>query len=210
MTCNNRLLLFTRYPEVGRTKTRLIPALGAEAAARLQWVLTERIIRQAKSLAEEYGIPTTVHYSGGSKEDMASWLGPLTYVVQAQGDLGLRMQKAFTHTFAEGTESAVLIGSDIPDISVPLLTEAFAALLNAKAVIGPSHDGGYYLIGLRSDGARALYPLLFEEMVWSTPTVFAQTLERLNTTGASIAVLPTLRDIDLPDDLQFAQEKGLL
>lgn len=210
MTCSSRLLVFTRYPEVGQTKTRLIPALGAEAAAGLQRVLTERIVRQARSLAEEHGIPTTVHYSGGTIESMISWLGPLSYVAQSTGDLGLRMQTAFSRTFAEGIETAVLIGSDIPDISAPLLAEAFAALRSAKAVIGPSRDGGYYLIGLRNDAAEEVYPLLFAEMVWSTPTVFAETLLRLDKAAVSTVILPALRDIDLPEDLQFAREKGLL
>ncbi len=210
MTCANRLLLFTKYPEVGRTKTRLIPALGAEAAAELQKVLTERILRQVKILAKKYAIPTTVYFSGGTIEAMVSWLGPRTYVAQASGDLGLRMQTAFAHTFAEGTETAVLIGSDIPDISAPLLASAFTILRRAKAVIGRSRDGGYYLIGLQSIAAAELYPLLFEKMVWSTQTVFAETLLRLKKAGVSPTILPTLRDIDVPKDLQFARQKGLL
>lgn len=210
MPSRNRLLLFTRYPEVGLTKTRLIPTLGAEGAAQLQRVLTERIMAQAKNLAKEHGIPTTVHYCGGTGDAMASWLGPLTYVPQAEGDLGLRMQTAFADAFGQGAETAVLIGSDIPDISASLLAKAFAALQTAKTVIGPSRDGGYYLIGLRGDGVGELYPLLFQEMVWSTPSVFSQTLARLEKAAVSVAVLPALRDIDLPEDLLFAGKRGLL
>lgn len=210
MTCRGRLLLFTRYPEIGRTKTRLIPALGACGAARLQKLLTERITMQANILTEKHGVETVVHYSGGGREKMTSWLGPLTFVAQTAGDLGLRMQTAFTHAFGEGVETAVLIGSDIPTISADLLAGAFAALQTAKVAIGPSRDGGYYLIGMRADAAEELYPVLFERMVWSTPEVFTLTCERLKNAALEAAVMPTLYDIDTPEDLAFACAQGLL
>ena len=210
MTSRDRLLLFTRYPEAGRTKTRLIPALGACGATRLHKLLTEKTAIQANILAEKYGVETVVYYSGGNKEKMTSWLGPLTFVPQVDGDLGLRMQAAFTHAFAEGVEKAVLIGSDIPSISADLLADAFAALQTAQVAIGPSLDGGYYLIGMRTDAAEKLYPVLFERMVWSTAMVFALTCERLGKTAIEVAVMPTLQDIDTPEDLAFAGTHGLL
>jgi uncharacterized protein len=210
MLRHNRLLLFTRFPEIGQAKTRLIPALGPGGAARLHRLMTERIISQAKVLAEKHSIETVVHYSGGNGEKMTSWLGPLSFVVQKGGDLGLRMQAAFAHAFAEGVETAVLIGSDIPDISAELLANAFTALQTMKVAIGPSRDGGYYLIGLRAEAASKLYPLLFEQMAWSTPKVFAITCERLEKSAIEAAVMPSLRDIDTPEDLHFARTKGLL
>jgi uncharacterized protein len=210
MTCRDRLLLFTRYPEAGRSKTRLIPTLGAEGAAGVQRLLTEKIALQAKSLTERYRIKTVVYYCGGSKKKMASWLGTLTYVPQVQGDLGMRMRAAFSHVFAAGAGNAVLIGSDIPGIDTHLLADAFAALQNSAVVIGPSHDGGYYLIGLGADVADRLYPLLFEQIAWSTPEVFALTCERLMTAAIVPAVLATLRDIDTPEDLHFARSQGLM
>ncbi|MBU1566519.1 MAG: TIGR04282 family arsenosugar biosynthesis glycosyltransferase [Proteobacteria bacterium] len=210
MTCRNHLLLFTRYPEIGQTKTRLIPTLGAGGAAQLQKLMTERIVMQACILAEQYDITTIIHHSGGSKEKMTSWLGPLTFVDQADGDLGLRMQMAFTHAFSGGTKAAVLIGSDIPGISADLLASAFAALQNTKVTIGPSRDGGYYLIGMRADAAEELYPLLFEQIVWSTSMVFAHTCQRLEKAAIETAIMPTLHDIDTPEDLAFARNQGLL
>lgn len=210
MIYHDRLLLFTRYPEAGRSKTRLIPALGADGAARLQRLLTERIALQASALAEKHGIKTVVHYCGGSRKKMTSWLGKLPYVPQTGGDLGMRMRAAFRHAFAAGAGKAVLIGSDIPGIDSKLLADAFAALQNSAVVIGPSHDGGYYLIGICADIADRLYPLLFAGIAWSTPAVFAATCERLAAATFVPAVLPVLRDIDTPEDLDFARAQGLI
>ncbi len=210
MICCDRLLLFTRYPEAGLSKTRLIPTLGAGSAARLQRLLTERIAVEANILAKNHGIPTVVHYSGGSREKMASWLGPLVYEEQVGGDLGRRMQAAFVHAFSDGMTAAVLVGSDIPDLSADLLAGAFAALRTTNVAIGPSRDGGYYLIGMRAEAADRLYPLLFKQIAWSTTEVFALTCARLEKAELDYAVMPTLQDIDTPEDLTFARTQGLL
>ena len=211
MFTNSRLLLFTRYPEAGKTKTRLIPQLGADGAALLQKRLTERVIVQAQLLAERCGTETIVHYSGGNSEKMTSWLGPMNYVTQTTGDLGERMRVAFAHSFSEGAERAVLIGSDIPDISADLLHQAFCCLQGAKeVVIGPSADGGYYLIGLVARQAAQLLPVLFDKMPWSSGDLFGATMNRLLQAGYDIATLPVLRDIDLPADLSLAKDRGLL
>jgi len=210
MTCRDQLLLFTRYPEAGLCKTRLIPELGADGAARLQRLLTEKIISQADILVENADIELVVHYSGGSREKMTSWLGPLAYAAQVDGDLGRRMQAAFVHAFAGGAGKAVLVGCDIPDLSAALLAEAFTALQTAKVVIGPSRDGGYYLVGIHADAADRLYPLLFEGIVWSTPEVFATTRRRLADAAFCPTVLPVLHDNDTPEDLALARAQGLL
>lgn len=207
----SRLLLFTRYPEAGKTKTRLIPQLGADGAALLQKRLTERVVMQAQLLAERCGTETIVHYSGGSSEQMTSWLGPMCCVAQTTGNLGHRMCAAFAHSFAEGTQTAVLIGSDIPDISADLLHQAFLCLLGAKEVVlGPSADGGYYLIGLVARKAAQLLPVLFDQMPWSSADLFGITMARLRQAGYDAATLPVLHDIDLPADLSLAKDRGLL
>jgi uncharacterized protein len=210
MYTNCRLLLFTRYPEAGKTKTRLIPELGAEGAALLQKRMTERVVAQANLLGRRAGIKTVVHYDGGSREKMTSWLESVDCVEQVDGELGLKMRSAFEHTFCGETDTAVLIGSDIPDITADLLKQAFASLLTKDVVIGPSQDGGYYLIGLVANHASELFPLLFEEMPWSTRELFSTTVNRIEKAGYDVAILPILKDIDLPADLSFAKEKGLL
>ncbi len=210
MWTNSRLLLFTRYPEAGLTKTRLIEKLGADAAAKLQRRLTERVMVQANLLQQRLGIATTIHYTGGNAKKMTDWLGPMQCIVQADGDLGERMHAAFSHAFAGGAQKVVLIGSDIPDINVEHLQQAFITLVSNTVVIGPSEDGGYYLIGLVAEHAAHLLPLLFHEMSWSTADLFATTLARLEKAGYSACLLPTLRDIDQPADLFLARERGLL
>jgi hypothetical protein len=209
-TNNCRLLLFTRYPEAGNTKTRLIPELGAGGAALLQKRLTERVVMQANLLTERLGIETIVHYAGGNSKKMASWLGPMHYVEQTSGDLGQRMRAAFEHSFAGGAETAVLVGSDIPEITAGLLQQAFTSLMTREVVIGPTWDGGYYLIGLVARQAPQLLPLIFDKMSWSTGDVLTNTTRRLERAGYDAATLPALRDIDLPEDLPFAREQGLL
>ena len=207
---NSRLLIFTRYPAAGKTKTRLIPALGADGAARLQKRLTERMIGQARLLEQRLGTRTTVHYLGGSEEEMTGWLGQMNYVEQAKGDLGLKMRTAFDEAFAAGAGLAVLVGTDIPELDVDILTQAFTSLARQDAVIGPSRDGGYYLIGLTAQAAPQLLDRLFHEMVWSTGEVFAVTMRRLAQTGRTISILPALADIDRPEDLALAEAWGLL
>ncbi len=210
MYTDSRLLIFTRYPEAGKTKTRLIPELGADGAALLQKRLTERLIVQVNLLAQRATIKTVVHYDGGSREKMTSWLESMDCVEQASGDLGRKMRSAFEHEFYGGADTAVLIGSDIPDITADLLQQSFASLLTHDVVIGPSRDGGYYLIGLVADHAPQLLPLLFEEMRWSTREVFSTTVTRLEKAGYDVAILPILKDIDLPADISFAKKRGLL
>ncbi|PID72998.1 MAG: hypothetical protein CR992_00420 [Desulfobacterales bacterium] len=210
MWTNCQLLILTRYPEAGTTKTRLIQELGASGAALLQKKLSEKTVHQAQLLTRQSGIKTVVHYSGGSRKKMTAWLGAMEYVEQTEGDLGQRMRQAFTHAVQTGAEKIVLIGSDIPDITADLLQSAFTFLKTKEMVIGPSEDGGYYLIGMVADQATRLLPLLFENMPWSSERLLAITRSRLETSGSDVAILPTLRDIDLPADLTFAREKGLL
>lgn len=210
MTIKSQLLIFTRYPKAGTTKTRLIEELGADGAAQLQKKLTERLVREATQLKKTSHIQPVIHYCGGSREEMSSWLGSAVLVEQGEGDLGARMGQAFAHSFGGGVETAVLVGSDIPDISTKLLYQAFSALHRRELVIGPSCDGGYYLIGMHAAQAPVLSPLLFDEMVWSSSELLRVTMDRLARAGFEAAILPCLRDIDLPGDLPFARSRGLL
>ena len=205
------LLLFTRYPEAGRCKTRLIPALGAEGAAQLHRRLTERMVGEAIAV-EEAGLGTLiVHHHGASEEEMVAWLGSHPYVAQVEGELGWRMAAAFSQTFANGASQALLFGSDIPDLNAALLRQALQALAEAAVVIGPTFDGGYYLIGIKASAAHHhLLELLFTDIAWSTAQVLATTLERLRRQAIPFALLPTLQDIDTPDDLALVSTKGLL
>lgn len=192
-----RLLIFTRFPQTGTTKTRLIPALGAEGAAQLQRQMTERTLAIAQGLQVDRPIEIEVRFSGGTLRQMRRWLGSgLTYRPQGLGSLGSRLRQAVETAFAEGSERVAIVGSDCPGIDATLLAKAFDALGDRDVVLGPASDGGYYLIGLR----RAI-PALFEGIDWGTERVWQQTLDIAEALGVAIAQLPVLDDIDRPEDL---------
>lgn len=202
MKKNDQLILFTRYPEPGKTKTRLIPHLGARGAAGLQREMTEHTIRQARKT----GVQIEVRCTGGTEELTRQWLGAdLDYKEQGDGDLGERMQRAFEAHFHNGADRVVLIGSDCPSNDWRNLNEAFLALETNECVIGPASDGGYYLIGLCRAGAETPPPrswtsaTLFQNIDWGGEKVFEQTMQAVS--GRSIHQLQTLRDVDLPEDI---------
>lgn len=193
----DRLIVFTRYPEPGRTKTRLIPALGPEGAAQLHRRMAEHCLKTAKQLAWQRGLSVAVCFEGGDANLMTQWLGDgFEYIPQASGDLGQRMLGAFEHAFARAAQRVVLIGTDCPGITGKVLKAAFDALNDHDLVLGPAMDGGYYLIGLRK-----AVPEFFADMPWSTDQVLEQTIQRANKVQLTYRLLATLGDVDRPEDL---------
>src|SRR4028118_163147 len=191
------LIIFTRYPEPGKTKTRLIPVLGAEGAATLQRQMTEDKLAEVKKLQAFYPLPVEVHFAGGNELLMQDWLGSdVTYRRQSEGDIGCRMVSAFQVSFEAGMDSVVLIGTDCPDLNAPLMAQAFQVLHQHDLVLGPAQDGGYYLIGL-----HRLIPELFTGISWSTVEVLQQTQSIAQRLELAVAYLPLLRDVDRPEDL---------
>ncbi len=193
-----RIILFTRYPEPGKTKTRLIPTLGADGATAVHRQLTELALANARaqSLAE-----VEVTWTGGNEAAMRAWLGPDTQLrEQVGGDLGARMKAALHSAFDDGATEALVAGSDCPDLDPETYEAAFDALKHHDLVVGPAADGGYYLIGARAAAAAALSPL-FMQMEWSTSRVLAETLGRAEQANMRVAQLATLEDVDLPEDI---------
>ncbi len=187
-----RVALFARFPEPGRAKTRLIPALGAVHAAGLHRRLAERALAAVRGSA----LPFEVRTTGAPLARFQDWLGSdVALAEQGGGDLGERMERV--------PPPAILVGADIPDLLPAHLTAAVAALRIHPAVIGPAEDGGYYLLGL----ARPM-PFLFAAMPWGAAEVLALTLRRMADHGVTPAVLDTLADLDRPEDL--ARWPGLL
>ncbi|MDJ1182653.1 TIGR04282 family arsenosugar biosynthesis glycosyltransferase [Roseofilum casamattae] len=194
-----QLLLYTRYPERGRAKTRLIPALGVEGAMQMHRCLAEWAIAQVRSLQTNREIPAIIYFTGATREMMQHWLGSdLVYRTQGSGDLGERLHTGFGQGFAAGMSRIAAMGTDCPSLTPERLQEAFAALGDRDLVLGPARDGGYYLIGL----SRAV-PELFQGIDWGTSEVFAQTMAIANRLGLSYHHLPMLPDIDRPEDLQY-------
>ena len=191
------LIVFTRYPEPGKTKTRLIPLLGAEGAATLQRQMTEQTLAQVKELQSERLVSATICFAGGNQQLMQNWLGTsFDYQPQGDGDLGRRMAIAFETALEAGTQRVVIIGSDCPDLNAQLMMQAFQALEQHDLVLGPARDGGYYLIGL-----RRLIPELFTGISWSTTEVLQQTMNIAQKLELAVASLPLLSDVDRPEDL---------
>ncbi len=199
------LIIFTRYPEPGKTKTRLIPVLGAEGAATLQRQMTEQKLAQVRELQAAYPVSVEVHFTGGNEQLMQSWLGSsLIYQRQSEGDIGCRMASAFQASFEAGMNSVVLIGIDCPDLNAQLMAEAFQALHQHDLVLGPAVDGGYYLIGL-----RRLIPELFTGIRWSTAEVLPETLRIAHRLELAVAKLRLLSDVDRPEDLSVWKQVNL-
>lgn len=182
-----RAVLFTRFPDAGKAKTRLIPALGPDGAATVHKILTERTIATLKSS----GCQIEIRYTGADKIAFGEWLGDdLIFVAQPDGDLTDRLLAALQPA------PVLFFGSDTPDLKDHHVEHAVAALQDHDVVIGPAEDGGYYCIGVNGS-----YPFLFEDMPWSTDQVLPETLKRVTAHGMTYQVLETLSDCDTPDDL---------
>lgn len=194
---NRRLIIFARYPEPFQSKTRLIPAIGPERAAELGRDMARHILAQVRSLAAEFRLPAEIRFAGGDAERMTAVFGNgFPYRPQGSGDLGQKMERAFSEAFREGADRAVIIGTDCPDLTPDLIREAFDRLADCDLVVGPAADGGYYLIGLRRPAPR-----LFTDIPWGTERVLEQTLRRAEELALRIVQLPTLADVDRPEDL---------
>ncbi|MCA9176874.1 MAG: TIGR04282 family arsenosugar biosynthesis glycosyltransferase [Planctomycetales bacterium] len=195
----------TRIPEAGRVKTRLIPALGGEGAARLHGQLLHRALTTAGEHAEASNVAVEVRYTGAPgvrfpREDYP----PVAIVRQQQGaDLGERLLSAVRTAKAEGAQGVVIIGTDCPDLSPEVLELAWQELAHASVVIGPAENGGYYLIALNE-----VHEELFRGIDWETEHVLSQSLARCQEAGLSVALLPRLNDVDLPEDLVTCRRIG--
>ena len=192
-----KILVFARAPVPGETKTRLIPALGPEGAATLHALLIERTLLALADLqsasVELWCTPDTEQaFFRHCREKFGCTLK------QQQGaDLGSRMASALESALADAPW-AILLGTDCPDLHARDIQEAIAALnRGTDAVVGPAHDGGYYLIGLRQTS-----PQLFSDIPWGSGSVWELTRERLEQLGWRYSLLRTQHDLDRPEDLQ--------
>jgi len=189
------LLVFTKAPVPGDVKTRLIPALGAEAAARLQAELTQgfvdAVMRERLCPVELWVTPDAGH---PLFQDLQYRHGLAVHRQQGR-DLGERMLNACAQA-AGGAERVLLAGTDCPELTPDVLARALDVLEHRDAVLNPALDGGYVLLGLRRPETS-----LFQCMPWSTDRVAGITRERIHALGWQWEELPPLRDLDRPEDL---------
>lgn len=199
----SKIIIFSRYPEPGKTKTRLIPALGPDGAAALYRRMAEHTVGIARDLAQARDVSLEVRYEGASEDLMNSWLGDeLLYREQTGSDLGDRMWRAFQDAFDDGFSRVVIVGCDCPEMSVSILDTALDRLTNWDLVLGPANDGGYYLMGLRKPHRE-----LFQNVAWGTDRVLDQTVGIARYLQLSVIFVSALDDVDRPQDLLKFESK---
>lgn len=200
---NNAVILFTRFPKPGKVKTRLIKALGSQGAADFHASMTRKIVNHITPALHSLNINLTIFFTGGTALQMQQWLGQNLQLYPQQGNnLGQRMEHALTQTGKRGARRILLIGSDCPGTNTSIINAGFSRLHHHDLVLGPAHDGGYYLVGCRMNGttAAAIHGI-FQNIPWGTATVLKKTVRRAEHYGLSHALLPILHDIDRPEDL---------
>lgn len=197
------LVIIARYPEVGKTKTRLARAIGDEATVQLYTAfLTDLAQRFAGQEYDVYWTFTPAHsnYAALLAALVPEWTSSMTCFPQQGADLGERLLYAFQWIYTQGYQNIMLIGSDSPHISRNIIVDACAALHEADVVLGPSDDGGYYLIGMHEPHD------LFTGIPMSTSVVLHMTIEQAKRQGLAVTCIDPLFDVDeLPDLLRLAQ-----
>jgi len=187
------LLVFAKVPRPGKVKTRLTPVLTPGEAARLY----EAFLRDALRLYVRLTVDVHLYIAPPVTEGLEGLPEQVTVHRQEGPDLGTRMKQAFRETFDIGYERAAVIGTDHPTLPLMFVRQAFSALDAPRSTcIGPSEDGGFYLLGMND-----FYPQLFEGMSYSHDNVFSDTLTRVATTDSRLTVLPRWYDVDTPEAL---------
>jgi uncharacterized protein len=199
----NALVILTKTPQPGQSKTRLVPPLSYTDAADLARAL---LIDQLDNLARFDGarlfIAFTPEKTAGFFEAFSAQ--GFTCFAQRGQSLGERMRRAFEHLFASGFENIILIGSDLPALPLRFFHQAYACLEKSAAdvVLGPSADGGYYLVGM-----NRMIATIFDDIGWSGDDVLAQTIHKLEDRGLKHELLPEWYDIDTAKDLKRLQSQ---
>ncbi|MDX5481047.1 MAG: TIGR04282 family arsenosugar biosynthesis glycosyltransferase [Hymenobacteraceae bacterium] len=186
------LMLFVRNPELGKVKTRLAASVGPEQALEIY----VHLLQHTRQVTQDLPVDKVVYYTNRVEHDDIWPDGKYEKRVQPSGDLGERMQAAFSAAFAEGYTSVVIIGSDCHQLTPHIIERAFEELKTHEVVIGPALDGGYYLLGMNHQ-----HPELFRDKRWSTEHVFPDTLQDIEHLHLSHTLLPRLSDVDQVEDL---------
>jgi len=214
----NHLIIFMRYPEPGKVKTRLSKDAGNENGVKLYRCFVETLLKRVsmdylhkqdkenKSGLSENRYDISVFFTPENERNkMINWLGAgYEFYAQFGDDLGERILNAFNVMFDKGAKKVVIIGSDAPTLDAKLMTEAFKGLNQHDVVIGPARDGGYYLIGLSFISKKITEYWngnIFSNVEWDSGKVYNQTVGNLKSGGFTFTLLPELYDIDVYEDL---------
>lgn len=191
------LIIFVRKPELGKVKTRLAATIGIERALKVY----KDLLVHTKSVTQNLPTDKFVFYHNEiTKEDI--WDNKsFNKILQAEGDLGFKMQEAFTAIFDKGYDKVLILGSDCFQLEEAILKDALHLLDQKDVVIGPANDGGYYLLGMKK-----MFPRFFKNKTWSSSEVYKETIADFKALNLSWASLPTLIDIDTEEDLLASQD----
>ena len=193
----NALAVMAKAPIPGTVKTRLVPPLTQEQAAELYHAL---LSDQLEHLASLEAVDLYVAFTPSAAMPLIASIAPAGYRCFAQrgGDLGERMNEVFAELWRRGYGSLIVIGSDLPPVPLDTFRLAFAHLSagGKRVVLGPSRDGGYYLVGMNQP-----VPEMFSAMTWSDKRVLEATTERLTQLGIDFGLLPQWFDVDTVEDL---------
>lgn len=192
MNSDNLIMIFIRNPEIGRVKTRLAKTIGDDKALHIYNLLLDHTNKVTKIVNAD----KVVFYSDYINDHDQWKKDGFKQLIQTGNELGEKMSNAFLKAFNMGYKKILIIGSDCLDLNENILTDAFIILNEKEIVLGPTIDGGYYLLGMKT-----FYPLLFQNKKWSTENVFLDTLLDVSNLRVSYDLLPTLSDIDEEKDL---------
>ncbi|MFH0897817.1 MAG: TIGR04282 family arsenosugar biosynthesis glycosyltransferase [Candidatus Bathyarchaeota archaeon] len=197
MKVNIGAVLLVKYPEKGKVKTRLLQKLEVDSVVELY----RNFVLDMISMLDISGIPYIIGYCPKiALKRFEKWLGfGYTYVPQRGKSMGQMLQNIFIDTYSLGFRRVMVIASDCPDLPNEILQEASEALESHNAVIGPSPDGGYYLIGFTQE---AFSSKTLEAVTWSTEKVFKETISNLKDQKQSVHILPEWSDVDNLADLK--------
>lgn len=190
------LMIFVKNPVPGKVKTRLAKTMGEEKALEVYLQLLQHTHKVTQKLAVDKAVFYSDEVMTGDIWEETNY----QKFVQEGSDLGKRMVNAFKNAFSKGYRKAIIIGSDCFDITPKIINEAFAALPANNFVIGPSHDGGYYLLGMAT-----LYAAVFKNKRWSSDEVLHDTLVDIRNMNGSYKLLKELVDIDTEADLDLVK-----
>ena len=198
------VIVFAKNPIPNEVKTRLIPLFSPEQAAALY---TAFLIDWCETLAELSDVDLVIAYTPPEAEsDLQALIGDdVIYISQIGADLGERLTSATLWAAKQGYTKILFVGSDSPTLPISYISQAITRLDSQDTVIGPSTDGGYYLIGFSAAALTTTVPHVFEEIAWSTAKVLKQTVRRIHSAEATLGLLPPWYDIDTAEDLAFLQ-----
>lgn len=189
---NDALIIFLKNPELGKVKTRLASTIGNEKALEIYEQLVAHTLLSVKNIMAD----VFIYFSDYIDENVFDFENPFFRKIQTGADLGERMNNAFEEVFDLWYDKVLIIGTDCPAIDLDLLDDAFDLLNDHDVVIGPAKDGGYYLLG-----SKSFYPVLFQNINWSTSSVLDATISNCSQNQLTHVLLPELSDIDNEKDL---------